>query len=140
MGDLQCPARVFLAAAHDVALWSEWLRSQRVAAVYATGAAAEAAANVAAALGVGATVVEETPAPESPPAAREPVAEALADLADRHRGEAALLVDAAGSFARALRPLVPGWGAHPPPAGGGILALEVDADGWRRVSASAERP
>lgn len=103
MGDLQCPARIYLVetvAARDV---GERLTHERLAAVYEVAEPVDA------------------------------VRASLQDIADRHRGEAVLVVGEAGVVSDALRGLVAGWRARALSTPDAVLALEADADGWRLV-------
>jgi probable phosphoglycerate mutase len=59
----------------------------------------------------------------------------LDDVADRHRGEAVLVVSHGGVMSLALPRLVSGAPPAllelPPVANCAVVAVEVDADGWR---------
>lgn len=123
MSDLQCPARFLVlgpvaataASTSGTRLESllEHLRGENVAAVY-VGPDAPADAPgvvVAAALGLATTPVEGLRAAD--PTA-DPARAALDDLADRHRGETALVTGVNGSLAPA-----------------DVVSVEIDADGWR---------
>ena len=155
MSSLQCPARILVArhgeADHETGLVSndggslsalgrrqarelgESLRGERVARVWTSPLApavqtAELAASV-----LGTDVV-----------VREGIADSvgrvqatLQAIADEHRGETVLVVSHAGAILASLPPLV---GLPRANAVGaslrtcGVVALEVDADGWRLIS------
>jgi hypothetical protein len=126
VSDLQCPARFLVLGPADPAATTSVtplearleallgrLRGENVAAVY-VGSEAPAGATgavLAAALGVSATPVDGLKGGD--PMA-DPVRTALDDLADRHRGETALVTAVDGSLAPA-----------------DVLSVEIDADGWR---------
>ena len=122
MSDLQCPARFLVLGPVDAAATTSrtppetllaHLRGENVAAVYVGPEAPAAAAGVvvAGALGLPATPVDGLQAGD--PLA-DPVRGVLDDLADRHRGETALVTGVDGSLAPA-----------------DVVSVEIDADGWR---------
>ena len=160
MSDLQCPARVYLArhaeASYDdpggpaegplsergeqqARSLGEGLRGARIARVYASpmpraartaavaaGALAVEVDEVEALVEVGGALPEET--------AGDVVTRmlgALEDIADRHRGEAVLVVGHLAAIGLTLPHLLDG-SASPDPGldPGAWLALEGDADGW----------
>lgn len=103
MGDLQCPARIYVAAALAARDNGERLRHERIAAVYEMVRPVDA------------------------------VRDTLEEIADRHRGEAVLVVGETDLVSGALRGLVAGWPARAWSDADEVLALEADADGWRVV-------
>jgi hypothetical protein len=122
MGDLQCPARVFVAAPNGRLAAPELtdrLRAERVSAVYAApGTDAER---------VGPAVAKALGAGWSPqPRLAESPAEVFGDIADRHRGEAVLVLADPGVLAAVT--------GSARAATGPLTALEADGDGWRMVS------
>ncbi len=103
MGDLQCPARIYVAGPWAAGGAGDRLRHERIAGVYQVA---------------------------------EPVEQAralLEDLADRHRGEAVLVVGDTALVSGALRGLVAGWSAQGWSDANAVVAMEADADGWRLV-------
>jgi len=149
MGDLHCPARVFVAR-HGEASYvdgerltaagerqarelGERLRGERLAGVHASSMprAAETARIAASVVGVAVDVHDELgeAGVESEEQVAERISAALAGIADSYRGEAVLVVGHQAAFGIALARMVPGA----PVAGldpGALLALEHDADGW----------
>lgn len=131
MSDLQCPARVIVAA-HDsdpgavLAVAS----GERVVAVYAppdanvsAGAGASVPQQVAAALGVPLLLDEALVASADPRVA-------VASLADEHRGEAIVVLGPAPSATRGTTS--PSTVA---PAASGVALLAIGGDGWVRLRA-----
>ena len=149
MGDLHCPARVFVAR-HGEASYvdgerltaagerqarelGERLRGERLAGVHASSMprAAETARIAASVVGVPVDLHDELgeAGVESEEQVAERISAALAGIADSYRGEAVLVVGHQAAFGIALARMVPGA----PVAGldpGALLALEHDADGW----------
>ncbi|MGV1009443.1 MAG: hypothetical protein ACOYBY_12640 [Dermatophilaceae bacterium] len=103
MGDLQCPARVYVAGVALAREAEQRLSHERVAAVYR---------------------LEGSP---------EAVRTQLEAIADRHRGEAVLVLGDASLMSAALGGIVSGWRVGDPLGAGTVRALEADADGWRLV-------
>ena len=165
MSDLQCPARLFFARHAEAAyaepgvLSDEggWLteaglrqarelgarlRGERIAAVYTSPIrrAVQTAAEAAAALGLPGSVAvagleEFSVGAQTEQAVLDRVRVAVSDLADRHRGEALLVVSHGGVLTLALRRLAvngrPGLALGRPLAHCATVRVEVDADGWR---------
>lgn len=130
MGDLQCPARVFVLGSGPGLTSDELarlLRAERIAAVYAgrSGHLEQTGRELASALGAvfsgepGLTQADPVPTGDD---ARH----VFGHIADRHRGEAVLVM----AEPDVLRPVVGAAGG----TGDRIVALEADADGWRVVS------
>jgi broad specificity phosphatase PhoE len=57
----------------------------------------------------------------------------LDDLADRHRGEAVLVVSHGGAIVATMAVLAYAPGRSPHVANGATYELEGDSDGWREV-------
>ena len=132
MGAPHCPARIFVVGSieagddlEQVRDLAARLRGERIARVWTSllPCSLETAELVAAALGVGVEAREELrehSAADLVDAGRAGSAcpnGALGELADRHRGEAVLLV---------------GHGTGPAP--GELVALDAHEDGWRAAS------
>jgi hypothetical protein len=103
MGDLQCPARVYVADAVAADLARGWLSHERIAGIHRLDGTTQQ------------------------------VRAQLEDIADRHRGEAVLVVGEPDVVSAALRGWVAGWRADATWAPDALVALEADADGWRLV-------
>jgi broad specificity phosphatase PhoE len=152
VSDLQCPARVYLArhaeagapltepGERQARALGEGLRAARIARVY-TSPLPRAARTAGLAAEVLAVAVEVLPAlvevGEVPGEGAADVVTrmtgALEDIADRHRGEAVLVVGHLAAIGLTLPHLIDGPAAAPLDPGldpGAWLALEGDADGW----------
>lgn len=150
MSDLQCPVRLILARAGDAiegqltaagcARARELgasLRAARIACVYTSGepAAAETARLVAAELGIAVPARAEWSGTAEAGVARR-LDHLLEDIADRHRGEAVLLVVDRWTLSRS-GPDLGGLPLPASPADPVWVELEGDADGWRFLAWSA---
>ena len=148
MSDLHCPARVFIARHAETSYdggerltrageeqargLAERLAGERIAAVHASSMprAAATARIAAGVLGVGLELHDDLAevGVETADAVVARVTENLAEIADRYRGEAVLVVGHQAAFGIALARLPGAQAAGLDP--GGVLALEHDADGW----------
>jgi hypothetical protein len=128
VSDVHCPATLLLTDPDEQSSGlAGVLRGARVAAVYASGAAADRAEIVAAGLGVRSSVVAGLEA------AGERFAEALQGIADEHRGETVLVCTDAGVVSREVPRLafnVPADFAAGRSATGALVEVDCDADGW----------
>lgn len=114
MSDLQCPARLFVVTPGREEPLAAALRGERIVCVWCAPlpSSERSAGIVAAALGVDVAVREDLR--ELRVTGQLPAV--LAEIADGCRGEAVLVV-----------------GDERTVPGTGVVELEVDADGWRRV-------
>jgi len=137
VSDLHCPATLLLTDLDEqTSGLAGALRGARVAAVYASDAAADRAGSIAAELGVRSTIVAGLEA------AGERFAEALQGIADAHRGETVLVSTDAAVVGREVPRLafnVPTDFAAGRPAEGRLVEVACDADGWVLRSWGDER-
>ena len=115
--NLMCPARLVLLAPGS----RERLAGERIAAIYATPAAAGPASQLANELGVRLTAlpVAQPPAPtDSTQADRRPVEAIVREIADQHRGETVVLIAPELDL-----------GIDPP------AVIEHEGDGWHVIAA-----
>ena len=126
MSDLQCAARVFVAAYADEATsrqLASLLSGERIARVWATAGeqAVESAGVTAGVLGVEVVVREDLP-------------DLLGEVADTHRGEGVLVVSARDVILETVpllsRNLTFSRASELSLREGDVIALESDADGW----------